>query len=90
MKLFYSYIQGTWMEDLLSIQYGPDPCDPLAPVFAPKKQVFPNEVQMKIWEACTPGDRVIHIYPQRDLLRVVPGREDSIVEALSATRTLRP
>jgi hypothetical protein len=63
--------------------------NPLAPVFAPRKQAFPNEVQMKIWEACTPGDRVIHIYPQGDLLRVVPGREDSIVEAASATRTSR-
>ena len=31
MKLFYSYIQGTWMEDLFSIQYGPDPCEPLEP-----------------------------------------------------------
>jgi hypothetical protein len=57
------------MEDLFSIQYGPDPCDPLAPAFAPK-QDFSNEVQMKIWEACTPGDRVIHIYPLGDLLRL--------------------
>jgi hypothetical protein len=31
MKLFYSYIQGTWMEGLFSIQYAPDPCEPLEP-----------------------------------------------------------
>jgi hypothetical protein len=36
--------------------------NPLALAFAPKKQVFSNEIQLKTWEACIPGNRVIHVY----------------------------